>query len=41
MARLNALYAYSSHNVINFVLIYKRGSVLGFMHRMFEKTGDR
>lgn len=41
MAGLHAPYAYSAHHAVNFCSEYKRGFVLGFTHRMFEKTGDR
>lgn len=41
MARLNASSADSARSVANFCADYKRGFVLGFSHRMFEKTGDR
>ncbi|HEM6802015.1 TPA: DUF2623 domain-containing protein [Citrobacter koseri] len=41
MAGLNATCADSAHNVAGFCSDYKRGFVLGFSHRMFEKTGDR
>lgn len=41
MAGLNASSADSARMVANFCADYKRGFVLGFSHRMFEKTGDR
>lgn len=41
MAGLNATCADSARNVAGFCSDYKRGFVLGFSHRMFEKTGDR
>ena len=41
MAGLNASSADSARSVANFCAVYKRGFVLGFSHRMFEKTGDR
>ncbi|EML9400402.1 DUF2623 domain-containing protein [Citrobacter freundii] len=41
MAGLNASSAHSARSVANFCADYKRGFVLGFSHRMFEKTGDR
>lgn len=41
MAGLNASSADSARSVANFCADYKRGFVLGFSHRMFEKTGDR
>ena len=41
MAGLNASSADSARSVANFCADYKRGLVLGFSHRMFEKTGDR
>lgn len=41
MAGLNASSADSARSVANFCADYKRGFVLGFTHRMFEKTGDR
>lgn len=41
MAGLNASHADSACHVANFCSDYKRGFVLGFSHRMFEKTGDR
>ena len=41
MAGLNASSADSARSVANFCVDYKRGFVLGFSHRMFEKTGDR
>ena len=41
MAGLNASSANSARSVANFCADYKRGFVLGFSHRMFEKTGDR
>ncbi|HCC0889155.1 TPA: DUF2623 domain-containing protein [Salmonella enterica] len=41
MAGLNAPCAYSAQNAARFCSDYKRGFVLGFTHRMFEKTGDR
>ena len=41
MAGLNASSADSARSVANFCAAYKRGFVLGFSHRMFEKTGDR
>lgn len=41
IAGLNASSADSARSVANFCADYKRGFVLGFSHRMFEKTGDR
>ena len=41
MAGLNASSADSARSVADFCADYKRGFVLGFSHRMFEKTGDR
>ncbi|QMD26754.1 DUF2623 domain-containing protein [Citrobacter freundii] len=41
MAGLNASSADSARAVANFCADYKRGFVLGFSHRMFERTGDR
>ena len=41
MAGLNTSSADSARSVANFCADYKRGFVLGFSHRMFEKTGDR
>ena len=41
MAGLNASSADSARSVANFCADYKRGFVLGFSHRLFEKTGDR
>ena len=41
MAGLTASSADSARSVANFCADYKRGFVLGFSHRMFEKTGDR
>ena len=41
MAGLNASSADSARTAANFCADYKRGFVLGFSHRMFEKTGDR
>ncbi|MBJ8709392.1 DUF2623 domain-containing protein [Citrobacter freundii] len=41
LAGLNASSADSARSVANFCADYKRGFVLGFSHRMFEKTGDR
>ncbi|EPQ2977220.1 DUF2623 family protein [Citrobacter freundii] len=41
MVGLNASSADSARSVANFCADYKRGFVLGFSHRMFEKTGDR
>ena len=41
MAGLNASSADRARSVANFCADYKRGFVLGFSHRMFEKTGDR
>ena len=41
MAGLNASSADSARTEANFCADYKRGFVLGFSHRMFEKTGDR
>ena len=41
MAGLNASSADSARSVANFCADYKSGFVLGFSHRMFEKTGDR
>lgn len=37
MAGLNASSADSARSVANFCSDYKRGFVLGFSHRMFEK----
>lgn len=37
MAGLNASSADSARSVANFCADYKRGFVLGFSHRMFEK----
>lgn len=39
MAGLNASSADSARSVANFCADYKRGFVLGFSHRMFEKNG--
>ena len=41
IAGLKAPYADSAQKVVGFCTDYKRGFVLGFSHRMFEKTGDR
>ncbi|MDY1038741.1 DUF2623 family protein [Enterobacteriaceae bacterium RIT714] len=41
MAGMRAAQADSAKNVAHFCTDYKRGFVLGFSHRMFEKTGDR
>ncbi|WP_270494368.1 DUF2623 family protein [Citrobacter gillenii] len=41
MAGLNGSSADSARTVANFCADYKRGFVLGFSHRMFERTGDR
>ena len=41
MAGMRAAQADTAHNVAHFCSDYKRGFVLGFSHRMFEKTGDR
>lgn len=41
MAGLNAPCADSARKAAEFCADYKRGFVLGFSHRMFEKTGDR
>lgn len=41
MAGLNATRADSASDVASFCADYKRGFVLGFSHRMFEKTGDK
>ena len=41
MAGLNASSADSARTAANFCADYKRGFVLGFSHRMFEKTGAR
>ena len=41
MAGLNASSADSARTVANFCADYKRGFVLGFSHRMFERTADR
>ena len=41
MAGLNAARPDSARNVAHFCADYKRGFVLGFSQRMFEKTGDR
>ncbi|SUX58798.1 Protein of uncharacterised function (DUF2623) [Citrobacter amalonaticus] len=38
MAGLNATQADSARNVAKFCSDYKRGFVLGFSHRMFEKN---
>jgi Protein of unknown function (DUF2623). len=41
MAGMRAAHADTARNVAHFCSDYKRGFVLGFSHRMFEKTGDR
>lgn len=41
MAGMRAAQADTANNVAHFCSDYKRGFVLGFSHRMFEKTGDR
>lgn len=41
MAGMRAAQADTAKNVTQFCSDYKRGFVLGFSHRMFEKTGDR
>ncbi|MEN0613443.1 DUF2623 family protein [Klebsiella indica] len=41
MAGLQASHADSARYAENFCSDYKRGFVLGYSHRMFEKTGDR
>ena len=41
MAGLEATHADSAVNVAKFCADYKSGFVLGFSHRMYEKTGDR
>ena len=41
IAGMKAPYADSAQKVVGFCADYKRGFVLGFSHRMFEKTGDR
>ena len=41
MAGLQASYADTATHAANFCAAYKRGFVLGYSHRMFEKTGDR
>lgn len=41
MAGLQASYADTAAHAANFCADYKRGFVLGYSHRMFEKTGDR
>lgn len=41
MAGMRAAQADTAKNVAHFCSDYKRGFVLGFSHRMFEKTGDR
>ena len=41
MAGLKATHADSAVNVTKFCADYKRGFVLGYSHRMYEKTGDR
>ncbi|HBR5167269.1 TPA: DUF2623 family protein, partial [Klebsiella pneumoniae] len=40
MAGLQASYADTAAHAANFCADYKRGFVLGYSHRMFEKTGD-
>lgn len=40
MAGMNAARADSASHAAHFCADYKRGFVLGFSHRMFEKTGD-
>src|SRR5699024_12828062 len=37
----SATHADSAVNVTKFCADYKRGFVLGYSHRMYEKTGDR
>jgi hypothetical protein len=39
--RIKRLKCGQARSVANFCADYKRGFVLGFSHRMFEKTGDR
>ncbi|HBC5076527.1 TPA: DUF2623 domain-containing protein [Klebsiella oxytoca] len=41
MAGLQASHADTAAHAANFCTDYKRGFVLGYSHRMFEKTGDR
>lgn len=41
MAGLKATHADSAVNVTKFCADYKRGFVLGYSHRMYEKTGER
>ena len=41
MAGLKASQAESASNAVGFCADYKRGFVLGYSQRMFEKTGDR
>lgn len=41
MAGLKATHADSAVNVTKYCADYKRGFVLGYSHRMYEKTGDR
>lgn len=41
MAGLKAAHADSAVNVTKFYTDYRRGFVLGYLHRMYEKTGDR
>ena len=41
MAGMRATQADTANDVAHFCADYKRGFVLGFSHRMFEKTGDR
>lgn len=41
MAGMRATQADTAKNVAHLCSDYKRGFVLGFSHRMFEKTGDR
>ena len=40
-SQLKATHADSAVNVTKFCADYKRGFVLGYSHRMYEKTGDR
>lgn len=41
MAGLKVTYVDSAVNVIKFCVDYKRGFVLGYLYRMYEKIGDR
>ena len=41
MAGMSAVQADTASNVAHFCSDYKRGFVLGFSHRMYEKTGDQ